>query len=142
MRGRRLTEEEKEKIRELQEAGCNDAEISRKLGIPHSTVRYQRPKVKEKVRKYLREYKREYRLKLDPEFQEFLTFLENRPNYREIPSNNIYFAILKCLSLNKEDGLTFRQLEGRTSRYRGNIIGPLKKLINKGILSTEREDTY
>ena len=42
---RRLTEEEKEKIRKLQEAGISDSEISRILGIPYLTVYYQRVEV-------------------------------------------------------------------------------------------------
>jgi len=52
----RLTNEQREKIRELQEKGISDIKISRMLGVPPSTVYYQRPDVKERRREYMREY--------------------------------------------------------------------------------------
>jgi len=149
---RKLTEEERRRIRELQEMGISDAKISKMLGIPYSTVHYQRPEVREREREHMRKYyqrsevkekRREYMRKYreechegcEPEFQEFQTFLkENKVIYKKIYLNNIYFAILKYLCLNKKYGLTFRQLERKITGYKRNIKGPLRKLANKGIV--------
>jgi len=53
----RLTNEQREKIRELQEKGISDIKISRMLGISYFGVHYQRPEVKERWREHMREYK-------------------------------------------------------------------------------------
>jgi len=105
---KRLTEDEKELIRKLQEQGMSDAEISEKLGIPRGTVRYYRPEVKERKRKYLqrsevkkrireymRRYLREYRRKQNNAWEEFLALMNGENNAQE--DSNIYINILKCL---------------------------------------------
>ena len=107
---RRLTDNEKEIIRELQEQGMSDYEISEKLGIPRGTVRYyrqevkerkrkynQRPEVKKRRREYMRRYLREYRRKQKQhdDWEEFLALINGRNASQE--NSNIYFNILKCL---------------------------------------------
>ena len=103
---RRLGIKDKKRIRELQEQGMSDAEISRKLGISYSTVRYQRPEVREKkieyskkpeVKERVREYMRMYRQKhkRDNSWEEFLALLNGRNASQE--NSNIYSNILKCL---------------------------------------------
>jgi len=105
---RRLTEDEKELIRKLQEQGMSDAEISEKLGIPRGTVRYyrqevkerkrkylQRPEVKKRIREYMRRYLREYRRKQNNAWEEFLALMNGENNAQE--DSNIYLNILKCL---------------------------------------------
>ena len=146
----------------MQEAGMSDAEISRRLNIPYLTVYSYRPEVRERKKEYwreyygrpevrerrkeyrreycrrpevrerMKEYRREYYQKNDPEFQEFLIFLEGNPNssVKSFPSSNIYFTILKCLC-EKKWRAKYRQLEKEVGE---NIRGPLKKLINKGIV--------
>ena len=107
------------------------AEISRELKIPYSIVLYYSLEVRERMR----EYRRKYRQRCDPEFQEFLTIFEksNSSALKEFLSNNIYIAILRCLS-NKKWGVKYKRLEMEVGK---NIRGPLKKLVNKGIVKYE-----
>ncbi|MFZ8829878.1 MAG: hypothetical protein ACO2OO_00265 [Candidatus Aenigmatarchaeota archaeon] len=128
----RLTEEKRKKIRELQEKGVVDAEISRMLGISYSTVHYQRPEVKERMRNYMRNYMREYRQKLDPEFQEFKMLLQEIEEGRldsVKPEDNIYLSIVIYLS--KSNGIKYKWLK----REFGNVRGKMIKLRREGVVS-------
>lgn len=81
---KKLTEEQIEKIRELQEQHLSDAEISRIMSIPYATVYRQRPEVKEKVKE---------RMRADPfllEFQDLVKKVENGTEV--IPKDNPYLA--------------------------------------------------
>jgi predicted transcriptional regulator len=49
------SEETKRYIRSLQEKGVTDTEISEMLGLPYSTIYYQRPEVRERQRQYKRQ---------------------------------------------------------------------------------------
>jgi IS30 family transposase len=127
----RLTEEKRKKIRELQEKGIVDAEISRMLGISYSTVHYQRPEVKERMRNYMRNYMREYRQKLDPEFQEFKMLLQEIEEGRldsVKPEDNIYLSIVIYLS--KSNGIKYKWLK----REFGNVQGKMIKLRREGVV--------
>jgi IS30 family transposase len=128
----RLTEEKRKKIRELQEKGIVDAEISRMLGISYSTVHYQRPEVKERMRNYMRNYMREYRQKLDPKFQEFKMLLQEIEEGRldsVKPEDNIYLSIVIYLS--KSNGIKYKWLK----REFGNVRGKMIKLRREGVVS-------
>jgi IS30 family transposase len=128
----RLTEEKRKKIRELQEKGIVDAEISRMLGISYSTVHYQRPEVKERMRNYMRNYMREYRQKLDPEFQEFKMLLQEieEGHLDSVkPEDNIYLSIVIYLS--KSNGIKYKWLK----REFGNVQGKMRKLRREGVVS-------
>jgi len=94
---RRLTEEKKKLIRELQEQGMSDYEIGRKLGIPRDTVRYYRSEVKKRRREYMRRYMREYQRKQKQrdDWEEFLALINGKNTAPE--NSNIYLNILKCL---------------------------------------------
>lgn len=94
---RRLTEEKKKLIRELQEQGMSDYEIGRKLGIPRDTVRYYRPEVKKRRREYMRRYMREYQRKQKQrdDWEEFLALINGKNTAPE--NSNIYLNILKFL---------------------------------------------
>ena len=87
---RRLTTEEREKIRELQEKGISDVEISKMLDLPYYTVYYQRPEVKERKREYyqrpevrerVKKRMREYYQR--PEVRERIREYYQRPEVRE-----------------------------------------------------------
>jgi hypothetical protein len=80
-----LTEELRRRIRELQESGLTDTEISKELGLSYQAVHYQRPEVRERRRKYSREYMRKYMKR--PEVRErkktYLKKYMKRPEVRE-----------------------------------------------------------
>lgn len=122
---RRLTEDEKEKIRKLQESGMSDTEISRMLGIPRSTVYYQRCEVKKRRRENLhrpenkerrRRYYQSKRSESDPEFKELVELINSYEKgwppqgYSE---RNTYISILKHLYQNDRCGLRHRHIKRR-----------------------------
>jgi hypothetical protein len=110
----RLPVEKREKLMELLEKEISAAQISRMLGISHSTVyRYKGP---------------------DLAFQEFKTLLkelEECPSSSlKLPEGNIYFSILRCLCENNS-GIRYRQLKNRIGK---NVAGELRKLKREKIV--------
>ncbi len=81
----RLSKEQKEKIRELQEKGISDAEISKMLGISYFTVYCQRPEVKERKREYMREYyqRPEVKERIKKRMREYWKKYYQRPEVKE-----------------------------------------------------------
>jgi len=77
----RLTNEQREKIRELQEKGISDIKISRMLGISYFGVHYQRPEVKERWREHMREYKQ--RPEVKEKMREYMREYKQRPEVKE-----------------------------------------------------------
>ena len=131
---RRLSKELRKRIREMQESGMSDAEISRITGVHYSTVQYQRDEVKEKRRKYRKEYyQRKY---MDPDFKEFLKILSGEEvNYASY-EDNIYVRILKCLKENL--GLSEKQIKRKLGIPEDKrITHKIKKLMNLKLI----EDT-
>jgi len=143
----RLSEELRKKIREMQEKGVSDAEISRMTGVPYSTVRYQRPEVRERMRKRQREYRRrpevrerrrerdrEFRWKRrreEPALKEFLGILEGGA---EVTADNVYVSILRFLQ-STSDGKSYGQIERAVDS--GRILRRLKDLRRLGLVNYE-----
>jgi IS30 family transposase len=151
----RLTEEKREEIRELQEKGIRDATISRMLGIPYSTVHYQRPDVKERKREYykrpdvkerkreyykrpdVKERKREYRR--DVQFEEFMDLVrrvetENNLEGLSLSKYNLYVSILECLNDTKY-GKKYKQIVNEMNAEGRKILPKLKKLRKEDLIN-------
>jgi IS30 family transposase len=155
---RRISDELREKIRELQEKGLSDSEIAKNLNLHLSTVSYQRPEVRKRkleyqkeyyqrheVRKRRREYMREYDIrkryqesfnKMMVELNEFINLTQNAPS-------TILAGILRVLSKSKF-GLKHSQIYGilkKSSEYNGklqkrkSVLWELYKLIEMGLVS-------
>jgi len=73
----KLTEEQIEKIRELQEQHLSDVEISRIMGIPYHIVHYQKSEVKKRKREYMKAYHQR------PEVKEKMKAYHQRPEVKE-----------------------------------------------------------
>ncbi|MEM5855612.1 MAG: hypothetical protein QW472_04840 [Candidatus Aenigmatarchaeota archaeon] len=144
----KLTEEQIEKIRELQEQHLSDVEISRIMGIPYHIVHYQRSEVKKRKREYMKAYrqrpevkekmkayrqrpevKERYYQRRDPfllEFQDLLKKVENGTEV--IPRDNPYISLLKYLA-NDNYGKKFRCMkrEVKDDKLRGRLIKVKKR---------------
>ncbi len=144
----KLTEEQIEKIRELQEQHLSDVEISRIMGIPYHIVHYQKSEVKKRKREYMKAYrqrpevkekmkayrqrpevKERYYQRRDPfllEFQDLLKKVENGTEV--IPRDNPYISLLKYLA-NDNYGKKFRCMkrEVKDDKLRGRLIKVKKR---------------
>ena len=151
----RLTNEQREKIRELQEKGISDIKISRMLGISYFGVHYQRPEVKERWREHMREYKqrpevkekmREYHRKYyqkknmrDVQFEELMDLVrrvetENNLEGLSLSKNNLYVSILECLNDTKY-GKKYKQIVNETNAEERKILPKLKKLRKEDLIN-------
>lgn len=162
---RRISGEQREIIRELQEEGLSDYKIAKMLDLPYYTVHYQRPEVRERRRKYMREYhrrpevrererryNRKYRWRqrypesfgeMDTELNEFINLT---PNSRY----TLLAGILRILSKSKS-GLKHSQIyrtAKKSSEYkeklgeRKNIRWELNRLMEMGLISYKYNGRY
>jgi len=100
---RRISNEQIEKIRELQKSGLRDSEIARMLKLPHHIVHYQRPEVKERYQEnYLRQRCPDSYKDMMRELYEFINLT---PHSR----HTIFAGILKAIG-ESDNGLNYSQI--------------------------------
>ncbi len=100
---RRISNEQIEKIREMQKSGFRDSEIARMLNLPHHIVHYQRPEVRERYQEnYLRQRCPD---SYEDMMRELYEFTNLTPNARD----TVFAGILKAIG-ESENGLNYSQI--------------------------------
>jgi len=141
----------KEEIRRLQEEGETDTEISRILGVPRSTVRYQRPEVRKRQKKYLqrpgvRARIKEIRLRRNPDFYELTDVIEEiecsgGPRDIDALTRNSYVFLLSCLGSSPRPLRHKRIVRELCTKLPVKDAGPkLRRLRQAGLVSYDNKD--
>ena len=159
---RRISNEQIEKIRELQERGFRNSEIARMLNLPYSTVYYYLRKRYQKNKEYYTKYHKEYYqknkeyLRLQRWIQtykdSFIDMMNELNEFIDLTPNSRYTIFAGILRVLKDYkfGLDYRKIirelteseYGKKLRKIGNIRWVLNRLIEMDLVKRNSFGRY